>query len=122
MPVFDITDHALLSDKASKLEPAERDAHAEVAEHLLGIGDLSGVSVSSREETIVQNAIARQVNLQVELGDDLTSVLVAREKRGLQEIEYRGGVAGDTIPIDPVAVKLVAQIAARGWSQIRSVR
>lgn len=123
MPRFALEGHALLSDAALDLNPDAFDAQAEVAERLLGIDSVDNVTVSSTEEPVVLSALARQVNLQVAIGDDVTSALIARERKGPHEIEYRGGSqGGDTLPVDPVAVKMLSGIATRGWPDARSVR
>jgi hypothetical protein len=99
-PIYDVTDHPLLSDKAQALEgyPAELDAHVMVAETILG---LVGTAYTDDLGERATAAVARQVNLQVEVG---VPALKAKTQ-GARSWTYL-----DT-PIDPVAQAMVALLA-----------
>lgn len=108
---YDITDHPLLSDDARDLGPNSLDAQARVAETLLGLLTFTAFSVVTQADLYsrAQDAVALQVNYQVEAGLD-AFILMSLAKGG-RSMSFRGGRRMPTI--HGIAKKIVSQIKPR---------
>lgn len=103
MPTFDVTEHPLLSTGALELSPDELDAHARIAEQLLG---LAGASLTGDEAEAAKDAIVLQVNYQVDtLPDRDWGALV--EERPFKWSEK------DAM-INPVALRMAGRLVGTG--------
>lgn len=83
--LYDVTAHVLLSGGAKYLTPTELDAHASVAESLLGFAGLSVFSGESLDKA--KQAVALQVSFQVEGGID--AAVVQSKTEGVRSMTYR---------------------------------
>jgi hypothetical protein len=117
--VTDPYGHPFLSEQAKDLDPDSLEAHAELAEDLLGITSLS---LSEDQLESARRAVVRQINLQVSLPEDFA--LVQSESKGDQSVEYRGtNIQAGVNPIDPIAERIADSLAgAQNWGAVRSVR
>jgi hypothetical protein len=89
MPLYDITDHPLLSPAVQNLGPETLAAHTEVAEALLRLSELAVFAAATTEYTQATNALALQVNFQVESG--LDAYILQSLTRGARSQTFRGG-------------------------------
>lgn len=85
MSTYDVSGHALLSDKAANLDSDELDAQTSVAEELLG---LAGTTLSGSDKDSARRAIALQVSHQVRIPGEFH--FAESEGRGGQSVSYRG--------------------------------
>lgn len=100
-----VTANPKLSAAAKALPAAQLEEEIAIAEIALRFLD---VTWSAGDEPHAARAIVLQVNRQVA---DPDFGLVSREKKGDQEITYRGGE--NSTPVDPVAKHLAEQLLAR---------
>ncbi len=100
-----IAAHPLLSPEAGRLDTGPGEALAaqqQVAELVLGLRD---TDYTGAAETDAENALALQVSLQV--AADPETYLASDVTRGSRSITYRDGV-----PLHPLALEIVAALAA----------
>lgn len=122
--LYEIRESAMLSDEAKALEPADLDAHARIAESLLGLRSPAGWTGADAEMAAL--AVARQVSLQVRLDVDMQVLL--RVTRGERSEDYR-----EVLPeVDSMAQRIIGMLPDSGkvtpaqlyatWPTVRTLR
>lgn len=108
MPLYDPTNHPLLSPAVQRLDPEALAAHADAAEALLG---RSGVALAdtafedgSTNYLWARLAVVYQVNYQVEAGTD--AELLSSMSRGARSVSFRD----DAGIVSPRARALVSRL------------
>jgi hypothetical protein len=86
---YDVTNHPLLSDDAKALGSESLEAHGRVAEQVLGLYNFTAFESGTDEYKSAQDAVALQVNYQVEAGID--AFVAASVSRGARSKTFRGG-------------------------------
>lgn len=104
MPVYDVSDHELLSRDAEGLRKPKLDALADLAEDLLR---LAGTSFEGAKADQARRAVALQVNHLVEREDHRSAAFVESESRGDQSVSYRGK---EDLDVHPVAERLAEDL------------
>jgi hypothetical protein len=116
-PLYPPGDTHVLSDTARELHEHELDAHAVVAETLLG---LRSTKYSGDEADQAALAVAHQVNFQV--FRPALFALVQSETKGTQSVTFRE-TQGEKHLTDDIAAAIVDRLASTvGWPTIRSKR
>lgn len=100
-PLYFNDAHPLLSDDAQELDSTALEAHAVVAEQVLG---LAGTDLEDDAITQAGCAVALQINYQVALPPEVWAIKV--DKTGPLETQYR-----DALPeVNPLAAAMVSSI------------
>ena len=109
MPVYDPTDHELLSPAAQRLGAPALAAQADAAESVLGRGGTLLADTDFEDGTAEYDravlAVVYQVNYQLAAGVD--AEVYGSEQRGDRQKSYRGGVLNPFPVVSPRAQAIV---------------
>lgn len=111
--IYSVTAHPLLSDQAAALSGPELDAHARVAESLLGLDTFTPFDPIQKTDFYnrATDAVALQVSYQVESG--IEAFVMSGESRGARRRSYRGGSHRRMQPLHPTSRKIVSSLKLR---------
>lgn len=106
---YSVTNHPLLSERASRLAAPELEAHNRVAEILIGLWKFAAFTEVGDPDKFAQatDAVAMQVNYQVESG--IEAFILSNLVRGKREFVYRNG-RHRMNPVHSMAKKIVNAI------------
>lgn len=106
--LYDITDHPLLTEEAAQLGPTELNAHARMAETLLGLLTFTAFDPTTDADNYARatDAVALQVSYQVEAG--IEAFLTTSDRRGGRSKTFRG--RGRMPPVHSAARKIINAI------------
>lgn len=116
---YDVSVHALLSDKAKSLfakQPAAFAEQQELAVNLLGLTD---TSFTGSKLAIVNRAIVMQLNYQLELSPSIFLHKQASSSQSRQNVTYRDNIG---LLYQPAAALLTSAGVTGSWGNITSVR
>lgn len=113
MSLYDVEGHPLLSEGAAELEPTALEAHASLAETLLGFGSFTAFASDDPKYSKAQIAVALQVSYQVEAG--INAFIMLQSVRGSRAETWRGGGRrGQRFPkVHPMARQVFNEIKPR---------
>lgn len=106
--LYDVADHPLLSEEAAQLGPSELNAHARVAETLLGLLAFPAFDATTATDKYdrATDAVAMQISYQVAAG--IEAFLANSDRRGQRTRNFRG--RGRMPPVHSMAKKIISAI------------
>ena len=107
LPLYDITDHAMLTDAAKALSPEDLLAHNIAAEFVLRFADFTPFTAGSDNFARAQVAVAMQVSFQVECG--IEAFVLSSFRRGSRAGDFRRGARNMTV-VHPTARKIASKL------------
>lgn len=113
MSLYDVEGHPLLSEGAAELGPTQLEAHANLAEILLGFDTFTAFTDTDPKYDKAAIAVALQVSYQVESGID--AFILIQQTRGSRSTTFRGaGRRGQRmVKVHPMAKQVFNAIRPR---------